>query len=141
MGIGAIGSVGGPKPEINVVPLIDILLVLIIIFMVIAPLAPKGLEALLPQSERNVSIGGPPPGTIVVQVGRGKTVKINAEAVTWEALEARLSFIFRNRAEKVAFVRADDPVEFKDVAGALAIMRDAGVEKVGLLTPRAVSGL
>jgi biopolymer transport protein ExbD len=55
-------------------------------------------------------------------------------------LEARLSFIFRNRAEKGAFVMADTPVEFKDVAGAMAIMRDAGIEKVGLLTPRAISG-
>lgn len=141
MSIGSVGAAGGPKSEINVVPLIDILLVLIIIFMVITPLAPKGLEALLPQSEGSGSIGGPPPDAIVIQVGAGRTVRINAVAVTWGLLEARLSFIFRNRPEKVAFVRADDPVEFNDVAGVIAIMRDAGVEKIGLLTPRAVSGL
>jgi biopolymer transport protein ExbD len=140
MGIVASGSAVGSKPEINVVPLIDILLVLIIIFMVIAPLAPKGLEAVLPE-ERSEPNPGPPQRIIVVEVDAGKAVRINSEPVMWEKMQARLSFIFRDRAEKAAFVRAEDPVEFQDVARAIAIMRDAGIEQIGLLTPRAVRGL
>ncbi len=78
--------------------------------------------------------------TIVVQVfGDGK-VKINEENATWDGLGARLDQIFKARATKIAFVKGDDTVYFGDVARAIDIMREAGIDKVGLLTPRMESG-
>ena len=140
MGVQVIVSSRGAKGEINVVPLIDILLVLLIIFMVITPVASKGLEALLPQGGR-VTGQRPAPNVIVVQLDANGTVRINAEVETWGTLGSRLDMIFRQRSENVAFVRADDLVEFVSIARAIDIMRGAGIEKVGLLMPRVGSGL
>jgi biopolymer transport protein TolR len=136
----------GPKSNSmavpNVVPLIDILLVLIIIFMVITPLTPKGLSALVPQPS--------PPNTkqenkleqktIVVQVLEGGKLKINEEDATWDTLGPRLSDVFKERAEKVAFVKGDDTVPFADVARAIDIMRNSGIDKVGLITANLEAG-
>ncbi|HEX2715305.1 MAG TPA: biopolymer transporter ExbD [Candidatus Acidoferrales bacterium] len=129
MGVQTLGK-EGTVADINVVPLIDILLVLLIIFMVITPLVPKGLAALVPQP------GEPSDESpVVVHVGAG-WVKINQQEIPWDALEARLATIFKSRAEKVAFVQGEGPVEFKQVARAISVMRSAGIEKVGLLTAR-----
>jgi biopolymer transport protein TolR len=124
------------------VPLIDILLVLLIIFMVITPTTPKGLEAIVPQPA--------PPNqkedaallakTIVVQVTSGGRLKINQDDTTWDALGPRLEDIFKERAEKVAFVKGDDSVQFYEVARAIDIMRGAGIEKVGLITAKVEAG-
>jgi biopolymer transport protein TolR len=74
--------------------------------------------------------------TIVVQVlGTGK-LKINEEAATWDSLGMRLFDVFKERAEKVAFVQGEDGVRFADVARAIDIMRNSGVEKVGLMTAK-----
>jgi biopolymer transport protein TolR len=138
----SVGTKGGAMAEMNIVPLIDILLVLLIIFMAISPTISMGLDALVPQP-------APPnapqdvvtqQATIVVQVyGDGK-LKINEEAATWDGLQARLDQIFKQRAQKIAFVKGDDTVFFGDVARAIDIMRAAGIDKVGLLTPRMESG-
>ena len=139
-----LGGSGGQTSEMNVTPLIDVLLVLLIIFMVITPLTPKGLDALVPQP--------PPPGkqtqtperTIVVQVikaGNGApNLKINNEDVTWDTLQGRLAEIFKERAEKVMFVKADDELPFADVAQVIDIGHAAGVDKVGLITARIEAG-
>ncbi len=137
-----IGGSKGAMAEMNVVPLIDILLVLLIIFMVITPIVPKGLEALVPQPSPNQQQPTPEilQKTVVVQVSLGGKLKINQEDHTWETLQPRLETIFKERAEKVAFVKGDDAVMFADVARAIDIMRGAGIDKVGLITAKLEAG-
>jgi biopolymer transport protein TolR len=131
----------GAMAEMNIVPLIDILLVLLIIFMVITPLTPKGMEVLVPQSSQSVEPAPPVNTAIVVQVladlrTNQAALKINNENVTWEAFGSRMDRIFKARAEKVAFVKGGNDVMFMDVARAVDIMRGAGIDKVGLITAK-----
>jgi biopolymer transport protein ExbD len=132
---------GGSMASPNVVPLIDILLVLIIIFMVITPLTPKGLDALVPQpspnQQQNQELENK---TVVVQVMMNDKLKINNEDTTWEQLGPRMEQIFKERAEKVAFVKGDNDVLFMDVARAIDIMKGAGIDKVGLITAKLEAG-
>ena len=142
MGMDVGGKKGGSMASMNVVPLIDILLVLLIIFMVITPLTPKGLEALVPQpspaNQKNED--QLQAKTIVVQVMENNKLKINEEDATWDTLGPRLNDIFKLRAEKVAFVKGDDSVIFSQVAQAIDIMRNSGIDKVGLITARLEAG-
>ena len=134
MGMSVGENKGGAMAEMNVVPLIDILLVLLIIFMVITPLTPKGLETVLPRPN---DISDPQitnPLTIVVQVGQGGRLKINNENTDFDRLGPRMEQIFKERAEKVAFVQGDNDVVFMDVARAIDILRGSGIDKVGLIT-------
>ncbi len=136
------GSKGGPTSNINMTPMIDILLVLIIIFMVITPMTPHGLKALVPQKPKHKH--KPPPvnnRTIVVQIldgaspGLPPVVKINQDTVSWSTLGPKLEDIYKTRAEKVMFVRADNNIEFADVARAIdiAMGEDPSIQ-VGLMT-------
>jgi len=139
------GSGGGPTADMNVTPLIDVLLVLLIIFMVITPLTPKGLDALVPQPPKDQQKQQEPNDrTIVVQLMKGAgdkpALKINQDDVTWENLEGRLNDIFKTRAEKVMFVKADNDLPFNDVAQVIDIAHAAGVDKVGLITAKIEAG-
>ncbi|SRR6266404_839672 len=131
---------GGPlRAEINITPMIDVLLVLIIVFMVVVSMSKeKGLDAKIPQPA-NSAEPQPITRTIVIQIAwtgdkQPPSVKINDEDVRWENLHDRLFDIFKQRAEKVAFVKGDDDVDFEYVADAISIARQSGVDKIGLLT-------
>jgi biopolymer transport protein ExbD len=130
----SIGGGGGPKSDINMTPMIDVLLVLIIIFMVITPLTPKGLEALVPQP--------PPPNakpnpaddrTIVVTINKDHSMLVNTEPIMESALQKRLEDIFKTRAERIMFVKGDPDIEYKYVAEVIDIAHGAGIDKVGLM--------
>jgi biopolymer transport protein ExbD len=135
------GGDGGPQANINVTPLIDVLLVLLIIFMVITPLTPKGLDALVPQPPKNPQTqSNPDDRTIVVQILRNRDLKINQDDVALDKLQGRLEDIFKTRAEKVAFVKGDENLTFADVAVVIDKVHAAGVDKVGLITAKIEAG-
>jgi len=141
MGMSVGNSSGGAVAEMNVVPLIDILLVLLIIFMVITPLTPKGMDTLVPQPNPNQQQQQQiDDKTVVVQITKDGKVKINSEDSSWDLLGPRMEQIFKERAEKVAFVKGDNECLFEQVARAIDIMRISGIDKVGLITAKLEAG-
>jgi biopolymer transport protein ExbD len=139
------GGGGGAMGEINVTPMIDILLVLLIIFMVIVPVTPKGLDALVPQPPKNPQQQQPQNDrTIVVQVlyrpGQTPAYKINDTDVNHADLLPKLTDIYANRAERVMFVRGDDDVNFAYIADVIDIGKAANVDHIGLMTPKIQAG-
>ena len=128
-----VGSNRVIQAEMNVVPLIDILLVLLVIFMII-PSHQKGLDALIPQPATSQTVKPIEETVIVVQVSANGDLRINQEPVGWDHLAERLEGIFKERARKVAFIRGDAPVEFQVIARVVDVMRGSGIS-VGLLTP------
>jgi biopolymer transport protein ExbD len=132
------GSARGP--QINVTPLIDVLLTLIIMFMLVVSMDKEYQEkAQIPQPDQKQTAAEGQSRTIVIQVvwtteDQQPTVKINKEEVRWEDLETRLAQIYLTRAEKVAFVRGDADVDFQYVADVIDLAHHAGVQRIGLLT-------
>ena len=137
----ASGGKGGMSCDINMTPMIDVLLVLIIIFMVITPLTPKGLEARVPQPPPP---NQPPPPendrTVVVIIEKDKSMKINQESILFENLSKRLEDIFKTRAERVVFVKGDPDLEYQEVAKVIDVAKGVGIDQVGLMTKKVEAG-
>jgi len=138
------GNTGGAMSDMNVTPLIDVLLVLLIIFMVIVPVTPKGLDTLVPQPPKEKTQDQPNDRTIVVQVlsnGAGApSYKINDTSFNKQDIEPKLVEIFSARQEKVMFVKGDKDLDFSKVAEVIDFGHQAGVDNIGLITPRVEAG-
>jgi biopolymer transport protein TolR len=135
------GPKSGPRCDINMTPMIDILLVLLIIFMVITPLTPHGLEALAPEPPDKKN--QPPPDqdrTVVIVIDKDKSMHINNEDTDMDKLGPRLEQIFKTRAERVVFVKGDPDLEYQTVARAIDVAKGAQMDKVGLMTPKVEAG-
>jgi biopolymer transport protein ExbD len=138
------GSGGGLSSDINVTPMIDILLVLLIVFMAITPVTPHGLEALVPQPPKNNQPQKENDTAIVVSIMRGNggqpAYRINETDVQKSDLAGRLQTIFSTRATKIMFIKGDKDLDFGPVANAIDIAKGAGVDHVGLITPKIAAG-
>ena len=144
MAMGGGGGTGKAVSDINVTPLIDVLLVLLIIFMVIVPITPHRLNTLVPQPPKNKDQQEPNDRTIVVQVlanGKGEpSYKINEDTFAKSAIEPKLAEIFATRQEKVMFVKGDADLDYGKVAEVIDMGHQAEVDNIGLITPRIQNG-
>ena len=137
----AVGGGKGVMGDINMTPLIDVLLVLIIIFMVITPLTPLGLDALVPQPNKDNKVSEDvQQRTIVVSIDAMRRIEINQVQVDIRDLGSRLEDIFKTRNERIMFVKGDDTLNFGDVATVIDIAKGAGIDKIGLITQKIEAG-
>ncbi len=143
MGMGGGGGTNTAVSEINVTPLIDVLLVLLIIFMVIVPVTPKGLDALVPQPPKDKN-SEPDPTTIVVSIKGGNGVPvsylINQDAFNKSDIEPKLQAIFAVRQNKVMFVKGDPNLNYSTVEDVIDMGKQAGVDNIGIITPKVEQG-
>jgi len=143
MGMGGGGGTNTAVSEINVTPLIDVLLVLLIIFMVIVPVTPKGLDALVPQPPKDKN-AEPDPTTIVVSIKGGNGVPvsylINQDAFNKQDIEPKLQAIFAVRQNKVMFVKGDPNLNYATVEDVIDMGKQAGVDNIGIITPKVEQG-
>ena len=129
------GAKGGIKSDINVTPLVDVMLVLLIIMMLVAPLLQQGVPVKLPQAANTVDKPETQDQTVLA-IGKNKELYLNAKPVTEGELATRLNEILENKKEKVVLIKADEEVEYSAVMGAMDQLRQAGIEDIGLVTER-----
>jgi biopolymer transport protein TolR len=143
MGMGG-GGGKGARSDINVTPLIDVLLVLLIIFMVIQPNTVRGLDTLVPQPPKKEDMNKEvDTRTIVIQVqgsGGQPSYKINEDQVALDQLTARLTDIFSSRNDKVMFVKGDKDLDFGQILPVINDGHAAGVDNIGIITPAVEAG-
>jgi len=127
--------------EINITPMIDVLLVLLIIFMVIVPAIPRGEAALTPRPSHQDG----PADAVVLEVAPGSggavSLRINQQPVAQGELQSRLAAIYANRAERVLFIKGDGRLSFTQIADVIDIGHAAGIDRIGLMTPGVAAGM
>ncbi len=135
MGMDLGGAKGGVKSDINVTPLVDVMLVLLIIMMLIAPMLQQGVSVKLPTAQNTVD-KPEVQGQTVIAIGRDKQLYLNAKPVGEQELSRRVTEILENMKEKIVLIKADEEVEYSAVMAAMDQLRQAGVEDIGLITER-----
>ena len=129
------GAKGGVKSDINVTPLVDVMLVLLIIMMLIAPLLQQGIPVKLPVAS-NTTDKPETQGQTVIAIGARKDVYVNAKAVKADELAMRINELLENQKEKIVLIKADEAVEYGAVMAAMDELRKAGIEDIGLITEK-----
>ncbi len=130
MAMSGSGPSGGLTNEINVTPMIDVLLVLLIIFMMVIPMSRKAIDLQLPDPTPDNTNQGPPPSQIVMEVLPGNTFKINSQPVLKADLGRKLKEIYDPRPEKIIFIKGDPSVKYQDVIAAMDVARGSGVKVI-----------
>ena len=129
------GAKGGVKSDINVTPLVDVMLVLLIIMMLVAPLLQQGVAVKLPTAANTVDKPETQDQTVVA-IGKNKELYVNAKPVTEGELATRINEILENKKEKIVLIKADEEAAYSAVMAAMDQLRNAGVEDIGLITER-----
>ena len=129
------GAKGGVKSDINVTPLVDVMLVLLIIMMLVAPLLQQGVSVKLPTAVNTVD-KPEVQGQTVIAIAKDKQIFLNAKPVQGDALASKISELLENQKDKIVLIKADEEVEYGAVMGAMDSLRQAGVEDIGLITER-----
>lgn len=133
-------NVKGLAADINVTPMIDVLLVLLIIFMVIVPAVPRGESALVPRASNTSTPGDPVVLEVLKGNGNSVVLRINQQAVAEGELQSRLAAVYANRAQRVLFVKGDERLSFAEIVKVIDISHAAGVNQIGLMTPGNAAG-
>jgi TolR protein len=129
------GAKGGVKSDINVTPLVDVMLVLLIIMMLVAPMLQQGVAVRLPTATNTVDKPETQEQTVLA-IAKDKSFYLNAKPVTEGEMATRLNELLENKKEKIVLIKADEEVEYGAVMQAMDQLRNAGIEDIGLITER-----
>ena len=141
MGMSQAAGSEGTMKDINVTPVIDVMLVLLIIFMVVTPLTQAGHDVELPESADDLQQDQEPdPNQLVLNIDEAGQVTINKQPVTWDELPLRIRDIFETRSDKTIFLRAAPTIKYGEVMAVLDVARGNGVERVGIVPPDPYAG-
>jgi TolR protein len=134
------GAKGGVKSDINVTPLVDVMLVLLIIMMVVAPMLNQGVAVKLPKAQNSESKPQSAEQTVIA-IAANRAMYLNAKPVQEQELATRINEALESKAQKIVLIQADEEVEYGAVMAAMDQLRQAGIEDIGLITdPKKTAG-
>ena len=133
MGMDVGGNKGGPKSEINVTPLVDVMLVLLIIFMILQPMLQMGYDVNVPPNTPSNVLPQANPEQIIVSLTANNEIYLNKERVERSNLPIRLQEVLRNRGKKPVFFSCEDTVKYDDAMRLMDVVRNNGAENIGIV--------